>query len=162
MAGSAKIDDQIRSLVPPPACECVAETKAARPSSSWSRVHVFGHSHRPKDFVYEGIRYVHNPLGKPREREMRMIDPNADLKLLWEKKTTTTTEPTSVADGNAERTTARAPLPPGHGGGNGSSSNLGEDDTIIRYWEERGGGLEMLRKRMAKTRRGRRKNPESE
>ena len=99
------------------------------------RIHIFGHSHRPKDFIYDGIRYVHNPLGKPREREMYMINPTISLKedcLIWEKK-------------KKQKKNC---------GENYENNNDDNDDgtikrkTIIRYWEQYGGGLKMLQKRM--------------
>mmetsp|Transcript_3668 Transcript_3668/g.8735 ORF Transcript_3668/g.8735 Transcript_3668/m.8735 type:complete len:554 (+) Transcript_3668:3-1664(+) len=103
VGGSDKIDAQIRSL-------SLENTN----NDFHKRIHVFGHSHRPKDFVCKGIRYIHNPLGKPREREMHMCNPKADAKLIWE----------------------------------AGNENIGKNETILRYWEEQGGGVEMLRKRM--------------
>ena len=123
VGGSDKIDAQIRSL------SAIGTGGVGGAAFAFHRqMHVFGHSHRPKDFVYKGIRYVHNPLGKPREREMHMVDPEVEIKLLWQ---------TSDDD----ETTGR-----GHGG---------SIETILRYWEERGGGLEMLLKRMEAGKRNR-------
>ena len=110
VGGSDKIDAQIRSL------SLSAEPTSATKDDFYYRIHVFGHSHRPKDFLYKGIRYVHNPLGKPREREMRMVAPEVNPKLLWEA---------------------------------GKDNRIGDNETIIRYWEEQAGGVESLRQRLA-------------
>lgn len=101
-------------------------------------LHIFGHSHRPKDIVlplntttatrggfHTSIRYLHHPLGKPREREWHMIDPNVTYRKVWD----TTTSSSS-------------PWAPRH--------------PVIRYWEEQGGGVEALRERLARERQARR------
>jgi len=124
VGGSDKIDAQIRSL------SAAGAGGGGVPFKFHRQMHVFGHSHRPKDFVYNGIRYVHNPLGKPREREMHMVDPEVEIKLLWQVR--------SAFHGDDETT-----------------ESSGSTQTILRYWEERGGGLEMLLKRMDAGKRNR-------
>ena len=64
VAGSKELESQIRALK--------------------SNMHVFGHSHRPKDFQLHGVRYVHNPLGNPRERLLYMVSPDVQFQLLWD------------------------------------------------------------------------------
>eukprot|EP00562_Extubocellulus_spinifer_P010654 CAMPEP_0178499288 /NCGR_PEP_ID=MMETSP0696-20121128/15744_1 /TAXON_ID=265572 /ORGANISM="Extubocellulus spinifer, Strain CCMP396" /LENGTH=505 /DNA_ID=CAMNT_0020127975 /DNA_START=152 /DNA_END=1669 /DNA_ORIENTATION=+ len=126
VAGSQSIDDQIRSITP---SQSVLTSTSTPDTSTDSQqlprhIHVFGHSHRPKDFCYGGIRYVHNPVGKPVEREMNMISNELDFQLIWD-----------------------------------SSSYIGEvpsGETVIRYWEQWGGGVKLLSENMAKRRRSRR------
>ena len=54
VAGSAHIERQIRIL--------------------GTRVHLFGHSHIHRDMVLDGVRYVQNSLGYPRERRGREFE----------------------------------------------------------------------------------------
>jgi len=129
VAGSALIDEQIRSIIPPEI-----------PSSQVQHLHVFGHSHRPKDFVYNGIRYVHNPLGKPAEREMNMVSNDVDFQLIWNC-TKSSFAKAAIADESLSY-----------------SGGLGEipGDRVIRFWEEKGGGKELLARNMKHRRQRRR------
>lgn len=101
VAGTALLDQQLRTYV------------------KTEHLHIFGHSHRPKDFYFESIRYIHNPLGKPRERELHMVPPDVTFQILWE----------------------QGKVVPG--------------PTIVRYWEQYGGGVDMLRQRLERVRPGR-------
>ena len=107
VAGSKLIDEQIRSI-----------HDELYSSSSYDNhlkhMHVFGHSHRPKDFTFNNIRYIHNPLGKPAERDMNMISPELTFQLLWDTK-------------------------------NGGEI---QGEQVIRYWEEKGGGVKVLARKM--------------
>lgn len=104
VAGTKRLDEQIR--------------KHQGLLSLDRQIHVFGHSHRPKNFEMEGIRYIHNPLGKPREREICMVSPHVEFQPVWDTRT-------------------------------------GEikGETIIRFWEEQGGGMEALRMRLQNSKR---------
>ena len=85
VSGSVLIDEQIRSILPKILSESASESVADDTQQvDVQHLHIFGHSHRPKDFVYEGIRYIHNPLGKPREREMKMVSSDVDFQLIWD------------------------------------------------------------------------------
>jgi len=129
VAGSSLIDEQIRSIVPPEIS-----------SSQVQHIHVFGHSHRPKDFVYKGIRYVHNPLGKPAERQMNMVSNEVDFQLIWDCRKSSI-EKADIADDSLS-----------------FSGGLGEIPgvRVIRFWEEKGGGKEVLARNMKHRRQRRR------
>lgn len=64
VAGSARLDDQVRAL--------------------GSTVHVYGHQHRNRDLVIDGVRYVSNCLGYPHEREGGQTGSSSPgLSLIW-------------------------------------------------------------------------------
>ena len=113
VAGSDLIDEQIRSIWNEPDL-----SGSPRNDMHRNHIHVFGHSHRPKDFVLDGIRYIHNPVGKPVEREMNMINNNFDFELIWDHR----------------------------------EGQVRSEDVVIRYWEQYGGGVELLVQNMAKRR----------
>jgi predicted phosphodiesterase len=122
VAGSVLIDEQIRSIL-----------NSDVLVNSVQHLHIFGHSHRPKDFVYNGIRYIHNPLGKEKERNMNMISNDVDFKLVWD-----CTKSVSVPHDDIENISCL--------GGSGEGEVPGE--RVIRYWEERGGGIKELEKNL--------------
>jgi len=75
VSGSKYIDSYIRSFY--------------ASSTIKNHIHIFGHSHRPKDFYFNNIRYIHNPLGKPMERELFLCNPYPKFQCIWD---TTTRE----------------------------------------------------------------------
>lgn len=95
VAGTRLLDEQLRS---------VTDFRRGR-----DHVHVFGHSHMPKDVTIDGIRYVHNPLGKQKERNMNLVSKDVGFQLLWD-----------------------------------TRSGEVEGERVVRYWEEKGGGLDAL------------------
>ena len=91
-----------------------------------NHIHVFGHSHRPKDFIYDNVRYIHNPVGKPWERELNLCNPNVNFDCIWD----TTSATATLKEQNYK--------------------------PIIRYWEDIGGGKDVLLKNIAKRKKIRR------
>ena len=89
VAGSSLLDDQIRSISSTEissnsnqnACHNGDDHHAQKKQR---HLHVFGHSHRPKDVTINNVRYIHNPLGKPGERELQMVNPKVDFQLIWD------------------------------------------------------------------------------
>jgi predicted phosphodiesterase len=68
VAGSKRLERQIRLL--------------------GSKIHVYGHQHRNRDKTIEGVRYISNCLGYPKEREIGQINEFNGLKLIWDSNTT--------------------------------------------------------------------------
>ena len=65
VAGSSRIDAQVRAV--------------------GSVLHVYGHQHRNRDRLIDGVRYVSNCLGYPPERARGEIgEPCGSLKLVWD------------------------------------------------------------------------------
>jgi predicted phosphodiesterase len=98
VAGSILLDEQIRNIIPQPKQpqngRIINEQKNDHDEHDPiqepdgieymnRRIHIFGHSHRPKDFEYKNVRYIHHPLGKPRERQLQMISPHVQWKYIW-------------------------------------------------------------------------------
>ena len=53
-----------------------------------AKIHVYGHQHRNRDLVIDGVRYVSHCLGYPRERELSQVDRlNTSPKLVWSSQT---------------------------------------------------------------------------
>ena len=101
-------------------------------------MHIFGHSHCPKDFVYKGIRYIHNPLGKPSEREINIVPGEADFQLVWSCRKMEREKFYSNDNDNDNDDTIS------YSGGDGEIPGF----RIIRYWEERGGGIKVLTRKI--------------
>jgi len=129
VSGSALIDKQIRSILPPSA----TKNKNVEPLK---HLHIFGHSHCPKDFVYKGIRYIHNPLGKPSEREINIVPGEADFQLVWSCRKMEREKFYSNDNDNDDTIS--------YSGGDGEIPGF----RIIRYWEERGGGIKVLTRKI--------------
>lgn len=65
VAGSTRLEEQIRAL--------------------GSSVHVYGHQHRNRDLIIDGIRYISNCLGYPHERDRgETSGDNPGPKLVWD------------------------------------------------------------------------------
>lgn len=122
VSGSSLIDETIRSLL-----KDVNQMSCTK----IHHLHIFGHSHRPKDFVIEGIRYIHNPLGKPKERDMKMVSSELTFQLIWD---CSKSLPSDVPDDDDIS----------YSGGVGEIPGV----RVIRFWEERGGGKNALSRRM--------------
>lgn len=127
VAGSLLIDDQIRSIIP-----------QKLQNSKVKHLHIFGHSHRPKDFVFNGIRYIHNPLGKPKERQMKMVSDDVDFQLIWN---CTMSERDESVDAYSDDVSFT--------GGIGEIPGV----KVLRFWEEQGGGKELFAARFGTNRK---------
>jgi len=136
VAGSMLIDDQIRSVIP------YNQFDSSQPVQ---HLHLFGHSHRPKDFVYDNIRYIHNPLGKPAEREMNMVSQNVGFQLIWDCTSESLKSQQLSYEQSANDNIRISSV--GVGGGEIAGRQ------VIRYWEEQGGGKEVLARKMKHRRR---------
>lgn len=64
VAGSARLEGQVRAL--------------------GSRVHVYGHQHRNRNVVINGVRYVSNCLGYPHERQRGEMGESPGLSVIWD------------------------------------------------------------------------------
>mmetsp|Transcript_18614 Transcript_18614/g.21494 ORF Transcript_18614/g.21494 Transcript_18614/m.21494 type:complete len:530 (-) Transcript_18614:66-1655(-) len=137
VAGSSLIDEQIRAIVPQ-----IAQTT----QNYIHHLHVFGHSHRPKDFVANGIRYIHNPLGKPAEREMNMVSEQVHFQLIWD--CTKQSESNIDQEDKYVDTHSDDSIISSVGMNCGASGGEIPGPQIIRYWEEKGGGKKVLARKI--------------
>jgi hypothetical protein len=95
VAGSRLIDQQLRRLAagalwpaedaarPAEGMQAGAAQAAPRPMGC-RHTHAFGHSHRPKDFTLDGVRYVSHPIGYSKERANVLTPAQPHLKLVWD------------------------------------------------------------------------------
>jgi len=139
VAGSSFLDEQIRSIVPHYNVLSRGSSPSALALSDLvQHLHVFGHSHRPKDFVTNGVRYIHNPLGKPKERERDFLSRDVGFQLIWD--CTRCSLPSSVSsplqdDGAMMSHPASVSSPCYRPGGEVPGKQ------IIRFWEEKKDGV---------------------
>lgn len=54
------------------------------PPGRCHHLHAFGHSHRPKDFTLDGVRYLSHPLGYSKERDKQLTPALPHLRLIWD------------------------------------------------------------------------------
>ncbi|KAJ1638634.1 hypothetical protein T492DRAFT_943074 [Pavlovales sp. CCMP2436] len=83
VAGSSRIDAQVRALAEEWRSGFPGGEHSDAGAAGGEHVHVFGHSHRPKDFELRGCRYVHNPVGKGTERDWGVL-PEPHFLRLWD------------------------------------------------------------------------------
>ena len=154
VAGSSLIDKQIRNIIPSSTMSnsSSSNSNSSNSNDSIQHLHVFGHSHRPKDFVFDNIRYIHNPLGKPAEREMNMVPTEVGFQLIW--------DCTNQSSLKQKQELKQKQMNKAHDNNDkldnstissvGNTHNSGEipGRQIIRYWEEQGGGKKVLARKM--------------
>lgn len=138
VAGTVLIDEQIRNIIP-------RDSTSKEALQSVQHLHVFGHSHRPKDFVYDNIRYIHNPLGKPAEREMNMVSKDVGFQLIWDCRNRSSIQENLPLDKSSAGNNIRVSSVGKHSGSFGGEV---PGTQVIRYWEEQGGGKKVLARKM--------------
>lgn len=146
VAGSVLIDEQIREIIPRDYVSDRTSMSISKASlQSVQHLHVFGHSHRPKDFVFDNIRYIHNPLGKPAEREMNMVSKEVGFQLIWDCRNQSSVHKNVPLDKSSADENIRISSVGKHCGTFGGEV---PGNQIIRYWEEQGGGKKVLARKM--------------
>ncbi len=151
VAGSILIDEQIRSIIPRGTNIMDAEDVVSNCLQTVQHLHVFGHSHRPKDFVLDNVRYIHNPLGKPAEREMNMVSQDVGPQLIWDCRSQSLQNNRIWSDTKDDSLIISSV-----GMNRGIFGGEIPGTQVIRYWEEQGGGKETLARKMRHRKRRRR------
>jgi len=150
VAGSSILDEQIRSIVPHRNILPRSSSSSAMMISDLvQHLHVFGHSHRPKDFVTDGVRYIHNPLGKPSERDWDFVSSDVGFQLIWDCTRCSLPKSSSLSfsDGSLMSHATSLSSPNYRPGGEVPGKR------IIRFWEEKEGGAfakKVTRKKLEK------------
>jgi predicted phosphodiesterase len=120
VAGSETLGAQVRSLS----------------RKGCAHVHVFGHSHRPKDFTLRGVRFVHNPMGKGIERSLGQIAEPRFLQLWDEAGVAVPAEQRTIRFRPDSRRQEPAHLL-AHGGDEASDDSKLQLQPKQRHWEPR-------------------------